>query len=109
MSVGRAVKRRLRASAAPLFFLAVVGYFGWNAARGDHGLVAFAARTSLLAQAQTDLADAQASQAAWARRVSGLQADHVEADTLDEQARAMLNLSDPSDIIMMYPDKDKLF
>lgn len=109
MSVGRAIKRRLRASAAPLFFLTLVLYFGWNATRGDHGLVAFGARTSLLAQARADLADAQATQAAWARRVSGLQADHIEADTLDEQARAMLNLSDPADIIMMYPAKDKLF
>ncbi|HEY5299192.1 MAG TPA: septum formation initiator family protein [Acetobacteraceae bacterium] len=109
MSFGRAVKRRLRASAAPLSFLMLIAYFGWNVTRGDHGLVAFGARTNLLAQARTNLADAQATQAAWARRVTGLQSDHVEADTLDEQARAMLNLSDPNDIIMMYPDKDKLF
>lgn len=109
MSFGRAVKRRLRASAAPLFFLALIGYFGWNVTRGDHGLVAFGARTKLLAQAQSDLAEAQATQAAWTRRVSGLQSDHIEADTLDEQARAMLNLSDPADVVVMYPPKDKLF
>jgi cell division protein FtsB len=109
MSVGRAIKRRLRASAAPLFFLALVGYFGWNVTRGDHGLVAFGDRTKLLAQAQADLAGAEATQAAWVRRVRGLQADHIEADTLDEQARAMLNLSDPADIVVMYPPKDKLF
>ena len=109
MSVGRAIKRRLRASAAPLFFLALVGYFGWNVARGDHGLVAFAARTKLLVQARTDLTEAEASRASWARRVSGLQSDHIEADTLDEQARAMLNLSDPADVVVMYPPKDKLF
>jgi cell division protein FtsB len=109
MSVGRAIKRRLRASAAPLFFLALVGYFGWNATRGDHGLMAFGARTTMLAQARADLAEAQAAQAAWTRRVRGLQADHIEADTLDEQARAMLNLSDPADVVVMYAPKDKLF
>ncbi len=109
MSIVRALKRRARASVAPLFFLALVGYFGWNATQGDHGLVAFAARKKLLVQAQADLTDAQAARAAWARRVRGLQADHIDADTLDEQARAMLNLSDPNDIVVMYPAKDKLF
>lgn len=109
MSIGRAVKRRLRASAAPLFFLALIGYFGWNVVRGDHGLVAFGARTKLLAQARADLADAQTERENWLQRVSGLQSDHIEADTLDEQARAMLNLSDPADVVVMYPPKDKLY
>lgn len=109
MEVARAIKRRVRASAAPLFFLALVGYFGWNATRGDHGLVSFSERTKLLAHARADLADAEATRAAWARRARGLQAEHIEADTLDEQARAMLNLSDPDDVVVMYPAKDKLF
>ncbi|HET6183586.1 MAG TPA: septum formation initiator family protein [Acetobacteraceae bacterium] len=109
MEIGRAIKRRVRVVAAPAFFLALVGYFGWNVAHGDHGLVAEAAREKLLAQAKQDLADAQAERDAWANRVSGLQADHIDADMLDEQARAMLNLSDPADVILMYPDKDKLY
>lgn len=109
MQIARAVKRRVRASVAPLFFLALVGYFGWNATRGDHGLMAFGARTKLLGQARAELKDAETTQTAWKRRVRGLQADHIEADTLDEQARAMLNLSDPADVIVMYPPKDKLF
>ncbi len=109
MSIARAVKRRLRASAAPLFFIALIGYFGWNVVRGDHGLVAFGARTKLLAQARADLTDAEVTRQSWMQRVSGLQSDHVEADTLDEQARAMLNLSDPADVVVMYPAKDKLY
>ena len=109
MSIVRALKRRVRASIAPLFFLALVGYFGWNVTQGDHGLVAFAARKKLLAEAQADLTGAAGVRAAWARRVRGLQADHIEIDTLDEQPRAMQNLSDPKDVVMMYPAKDKLF
>ncbi len=109
MSVARAIKRRVRASMAPGFFLALMSYFCWNATQGDHGLVAFAARKKMLAQAQADLAEVQAARVAWTRRVSGLQAEHIEADTLDEQARAMLNLSGPDDVILMYPPKDKLF
>ena len=109
MSLARAIKRRARDLAAPAFFLALVGYFSWNATHGDHGLVAFAARRKLLAQAQADLAQAGAQRDIWVRRVHGLQAGHIDADTLDEQARAMLNLSDPNDVVVMYPPKDKLF
>jgi cell division protein FtsB len=109
MSLARSIKRRARAAAAPTVFLALVGYFGWNVMQGDHGLVAFAARKKLLAQANGDLKQAEAQREVWTERVRGLQAGHIEADTVDEQARAMLNLSDPNDIILMYPDKDKLF
>jgi cell division protein FtsB len=109
MSIARAVKRRVRALVAPGVFLALTGYFCWNAAQGEHGLVAFASRQKMLAQAQADLADVEAARVAWTRRVSGLQAEHIEADTLDEQARAMLNLSGPNDVILMYSPKDKLF
>jgi cell division protein FtsB len=109
MSVARAIKRRVRALVAPGIFLALTSYFCWNAVQGDHGLMAFAARKRMLAQAQADLVEVEAARLAWARRVNGLRADHIEADTLDEQARAMLNLSVPDDVILMYPDKDKLF
>jgi cell division protein FtsB len=103
------MKRRGKASIAPVLFLALVGYFGWNATQGDHGLVAYAERKRLLQQAEADQVNAQAERDTWARRVSGLQADHIDADALDEQARAMLNLSDPTDIVVMYPSNDKLF
>jgi cell division protein FtsB len=109
MEIGRAIKRRLRAAAAPLFFLCLVGYFGWNVTGGDHGLVAFAERKKLLAQAQDELAQTEAQRDAWMRRVRGLQSEHIEADTVDEQARAMLNLSDPNDILLMYPENKKLY
>ena len=109
MSLARAFKRKVRAIVAPIVFLSLVGYFGWNATKGDHGLVAFAERRASLKQLQTDLAAAEAERDAWARRVTGLRSDHIDADSLDEQARAMLNLSDPNDLVLMYPPKDRLF
>ena len=42
MAVVRTIKRKLRGSIAPLVFLSLVGYFGWNATQGDHGLKAAA-------------------------------------------------------------------
>lgn len=109
MPFGRDIKRRLRAVVAPLIFLSLVGYFGWNAVQGNRGLVAYAQRQELLAQAQADQARAQAERDAWERRVAGLRARHIDADALDERSRAMLNLADPSDIIVPYGTSDRLF
>ena len=106
MEIGRSVKRKLRAAAAPLFFFSLVGYFGWSATQGDHGLVAYAHRQQLLKQAQSDLAQVQAERTAWEYRVAALRTDHLDADMLDERARAMLNLSDPADIIVPTPEGD---
>jgi cell division protein FtsB len=45
----------------------------------------------------------------WERRVAGLRNTRLDPDTLDERARAMLNLADPSDVVVMYPQGKKLF
>ena len=52
---------------------------------------------------------AQAEQAAWEQRVSGLRGNHLELDTLDERARAMLNLAQPDEIVVPYPQSQRLF
>jgi len=109
MPFAREIKRRLKAVVAPMIFLSLVGYFGWNAVQGDRGLVAFTERERLLAQAQADQAKTQAEVEAWERRVSGLRSRHIDADALDERARAMLNLADPSEIIVPYAPADRLF
>jgi len=109
MPFGRELKRRTKLAVAPLIFLALVGYFGWNATQGDRGLVAYAHRQELLAQAQADQAKALAERDAWERRVAGLRASHLDPDTLDERARAMLNLADPADIIVPYSPQDRLY
>ncbi len=109
MALGREVKRRAKAAVAPMIFLSVVGYFGWNAVQGNRGLVAYAQRQEWLAQAQAEQARVQAERDAWERRVAGLRARHIDADALDERSRAMLNLADPSDIIVPYATPDRLF
>ena len=109
MAFGRELKRRAKAAIAPLIFLAVTGYFGWSATQGSHGLVAGTQQQALFRQAEADRDAAQADRDGWERRVAGLRANHLDLDTLDERARAQLNLADPSDVIVPYPDKDRLF
>jgi cell division protein FtsB len=109
MSLGRELKRRARIMAAPAIFLAITGYFGWNATQGDRGLVAYAQRQELLRQVVADQDAAKAERDSWETRVSGLRARHLDPDTLDERARAMLNLADPSEVIVKLSQQDKLF
>jgi cell division protein FtsB len=109
MSFGRELKRRARGAVAPTVFLAVTGYFAWNAVQGPHGLKSFAVQQAVLKQAQAELATAEADRDAWQRRVRALEGDHLDRDMLDERARALLNLANPSDIVVQYDPKDKLF
>ena len=88
MSLGRELKRRGRIMIAPAIFLAITGYFGWNATQGDRGLVAYAQRQELLRQVVADQTAAKAERDGWETRVSGLRARHLNPDTLDERARA---------------------
>lgn len=109
MAAGLDLKQRAKGAIAPLAFLAITAYFAWNATQGPHGLVAYAQREKVLQQADADHAAALAERDDWEQRVAGLRANHLDLDTLDERARAMLNLADPNDVIVPYGPKDRLF
>jgi cell division protein FtsB len=108
MTFGRMVRRKLRAIAAPAVFLLLVAYFLWNVTQGAHGLRAYAEGQRTLAAARAELAQANADLAIWQRRVAGLR-NPIDGDALDERARAMLNLSDPQDVIVPYGKGRRLF
>jgi cell division protein FtsB len=109
MSLGGDLKRRARIMIAPTVFLAITCYFGWNATQGDRGLVAHAQRQTLLHQVVDDQIAAKAERDGWETRVSGLRARHLDPDTLDERARAMLNLAEPNEVIVKLGPQEKLF
>ena len=107
--MGRRLRRLARAIVAPLIFLTLSAYFLRGATRGDHGLDAHVARQALLASARADLSRAEADRDRWEIKVSGLRAQHLDRDALDERARAMLNRSAPADVIVNYPPRERLF
>ena len=109
MPIMRTIKRGAVAMIAPSVFLAVAGYFAWNASRGDHGLQNYAMRQNQLHLAQKEQAAAEAERDMWETRVAGLRANHIDPDTLDERARAMLNLAEPDDIVVPYGPGKNLF
>lgn len=109
MTIGRRIRNGLRAMAAPTVFLTLVAYFGWNATQGDRGLQSYALRQQQLRSVQAELARAEQERDVLERRVSGLRAQRLDPDTLDERARAMLNAAEPSDIVVMYGPGKRLF
>ena len=109
MSIGREIRRRAKLAVPPLIFLSVVAYFVWNATQGDRGLRAYASRLEDLKAAQADLARAEGDLAIWERRVAGLRPNHLDPDALDERSRAMLNLSDPADVVVPYGQGKRLY
>jgi cell division protein FtsB len=108
MRLAQGLKRRTREAAPPVLFLAISAYFAWNVVKGEHGLIAYAARQLQLKAGQAELAHAQAEQATWQHRVDALR-DRLDPDMLDERARAMLNVADPADLVVLYPPGKKLF
>jgi cell division protein FtsB len=102
-------KRRSRGAVAPLVFLALTTYFVLNAVEGPHGLLAYAKDQKALAVAQLQLKQVAAVRDRWEAEVASLRTDHLDADALDERARAMLNLVNPADIVVMYAPGHQLF
>jgi cell division protein FtsB len=105
----RETRRRAKAAAMPAFLLALTGIFAWQATQGDHGLIMREKRKVQLAQADENLATAKAERDMWERKVAGLTPSHLDKDALDQRARELLNLADPSEVVVQYGPKDKLF
>lgn len=109
MQFGRFVRRFLNAVLPPALFLALTGYFGWQVTQGAHGITSYNTQLQLLDQARESQQNAVEEQAAWRRRVAGLSEGALNADILDERARAMLNLAHPNDIVIPYDKHDQLY
>jgi cell division protein FtsB len=108
-ALGREIKRQLKSAAIPVLLLALTGVFAWQATQGDHGLIMREQRKSQLAQAEANYAAAKAERDNWERKVAGLTASHLDKDALDQRVRELLNLADPTEIVIQYGPKDKLF
>jgi cell division protein FtsB len=101
----RAVKRRFLATLPPAVFLAITYYFAWNAVHGRSGLEAQAAQRAALRQVAQNFATVDAQRAEWETRIADLSGPSITGDMLDEQARQVLNLADPDDLVIELPQK----
>jgi cell division protein FtsB len=97
-------RRRFRTvvNALALYTIAalLIGYFGINAYTGNHGLRAKQDLDQQITQLSDELAALRAEHLHWERRVSLLQPESIDADMLDERARALLNYVDPRELTL---------
>ena len=80
---------------------ALVGYFGVNAYTGNRGLKAKKDLDREIAELTREFDQAKAEHDQWKRRVSLLKSDSLDPDMVDERARALLNYTDPRDVVMV--------
>ena len=103
MVVLREMRRRAKVLAAPIFGLALIGYFAYHLVEGDRGLRTWLRVTQELRVAKEKLADIAAERTVLEHRVSHMRPDHVDPDLLDSQVRSTLDLTAPDEIVIIRP------
>lgn len=103
----REIKYRLRGLVVPVLFMALTYYFGWNAVHGENGLQAQAAESAQLQAQQLYTDKVHNELVLWQTKVAALSNRSVEPDMLNEEAREVLNLADPSDLVVDLPASRK--
>ena len=103
----RALKRRLFAALPPVIFLAITYYFGWNAIHGKSGLEAQAAQRAELAQATQQFTVIDAQRLQWEAQIAALSGQTIDGDMLDDQARQVLNLANPGDLVIDLSPRER--
>ncbi len=99
----REIKNRLRALVPPTLFLGITVYFGWNAMHGSRGLEAQHVQLAQLAAAKQAYAVTDGALKAWQIRINTLNGASIAGDMLDSEARLVLNLADPRDLVTDLP------
>lgn len=102
-SLLREIKNRLRGLVVPAIFLSLTYYFGWNAVHGKSGLEAQASERLVLQQQQQQADKIHRQLVLWQTKVAALSNQTVEPDMLNEEAREVLNLADPNDLVVDLP------
>ena len=92
------MKRRIRAAILPLLFIAITGYFVFNAVNGSRGIKAQRHNQAMLVQDQTTLNAVRVTRDRWQARVDALRHHAIAGDMLDQQARSVLDLANPDDL-----------
>jgi len=103
MKLALEIKKRLRLAAPPIIGACVFGYFVYHAVEGDRGIMAWLRLSHELAASQMILADVSLERQMLQHRVDLLSSSSLDPDLLDERARAMLNVAEPDDRLVILP------
>ena len=82
--------------------IVLLGYFVWQAQRGNRGVAYNQTIMSQVKKLSVDLEVAKAKHTALEDRVAELRPDSIDPDLLDEMARKSLNYGTSSEIIVHF-------
>lgn len=95
------IRRRLRGVVVPVLCAAMIGYFGYHMVEGDRGLKAYARLSAEIARAEAAYASVSEERLKLERRVKLLRSSSLDLDMLDEQARRVLGVIGPEDVVIV--------
>ncbi|MBY6241151.1 septum formation initiator family protein [Methylosinus sp. Sm6] len=81
----------------------VAGYFVWHGVNGQRGLKAGEEYAERLAELEREHAALVAERKQWERRIALMRGDAIDADMLDEQARATLGRVHRNEVVILTP------
>ena len=102
------VRTRFRSIVIPLVLFLLSGaagsYFVWHAQNGERGLKAKLAYKAEIAELSEELEGSVGQRKGWERRIRMLQADQIDKDLLDEEARLLLGRMSKNEIMILLPN-----
>ena len=97
----------LRAFAVPVVVLLLFAYAGFHLFTGERSLWVWRQLRAQVAEATQANAALEAQRTLLTARVGRLQAKHLDADYIDELARAHLALVQPDDLVIYLPRTER--
>ncbi len=97
------MRRSLRRAITPCLGICALLYFGYHTVQGDRGIIAFLRLSANLERTELALRESDETRQVLARRVGLLRPENLDRDMLDEQARQILGLAHPDDIVIYTP------
>ena len=85
----------------PVFTIAFLGYFGFHSLHGSYGLIAYWSIRGDINTLEARLYDTQKERRALERRVTLLAHGSPDRETVDELARAKLNVIHPNEVVYL--------
>lgn len=94
--------QRMKSIAVFLLLLGLIAYFSYQAVHGNHGLHRRAELKQQIGELSASLAALQAARTRLEQEISLIRPTQGQTtDLLDEQARALLNVARPDEIVIM--------
>ena len=93
-------RRSLRRAVTPCLGICALLYFCYHTVQGERGVIAYLRLSTQLERTEMALRDSGEAREVLARQVGLLRPENLNRDMLDEQARQILGLAHPNDIVI---------